>query len=180
MGLKEFESLDWVDEERWELIEGVPCMSPSGTPEHQRLSLSLAAYLSSVLEPRGYLVLQDCDVRFAQAQSYFRPDISVFGPSEHPTAGELPISKRPTLVVEFLSPSTAANDVGPKHSVYRKAGVSEYWVVDPVTGAVMLHVLQASGEMQQQSTDPEGRVHSPLLNTAIRITRNGLTYTIAS
>lgn len=37
----------------------------------------------------------------------------------------------PDLVIEILSPSTAARDRGLKRKLYEKHGVREYWLVDP-------------------------------------------------
>ncbi len=37
---------------------------------------------------------------------------------------------KPLIAVEILSPSTAARDRGAKRSVYQKAGIEEYWIVD--------------------------------------------------
>ena len=48
----------------------------------------------------------------------------------------------PDLVVEVLSPSTAANDRGIKKDTYEKAGVREYWIVDPVSKSIEVYHLQ--------------------------------------
>ncbi len=58
-----------------------------------------------------------------------QPDITVFrtdlpGPEEWK---DFPI---PKLVVEVLSPNTAARDRGEKRDIYQAAGVPEYWIVD--------------------------------------------------
>ena len=37
----------------------------------------------------------------------------------------------PTLVVEILSPSTAADDLVRKMNLYQSVSVQEYWVVEP-------------------------------------------------
>lgn len=37
----------------------------------------------------------------------------------------------PDLAAEILSPSTAARDRGEKKGAYARAGVREYWLVDP-------------------------------------------------
>jgi len=177
LSLKDFEGLDWVKEERWELIEGVPCMSPSGIPEHQHLGMVLASWLNGLLESLGYFIVPDVDIRFSAQDSYLRPDLSAFHPDRLPKEGKLPVSELPVLVVELLSASTAANDLGPKLTVYSTAGVEEYWVVDPKTGAVMLFVLNQNG-YEQQSTDSNGRVTSPLLNRSFRIVREGIRYRI--
>lgn len=49
----------------------------------------------------------------------------------------------PVLVVEVLSPSTAAHDTIRKMLLYERAGVPEYWIVEPEERAV--HVYRANG-----------------------------------
>ena len=51
--------------------------------------------------------------------------------------GFLPIV--PNLVVEVLSRSTAKRDRGEKCRVYARAGVDEYWIVDPLRREVTVH-----------------------------------------
>jgi Uma2 family endonuclease len=41
-----------------------------------------------------------------------------------------PEDERPTLVIEVLSPQTAAHDRGPKRVCYQQLGVQEVWLVD--------------------------------------------------
>lgn len=47
----------------------------------------------------------------------------------------------PSLVVEVLSPSTAARDRGVKKRAYLAAGVEEYWIIDPVARTLEQMVL---------------------------------------
>ncbi|GFI46362.1 hypothetical protein IMSAGC019_01676 [Lachnospiraceae bacterium] len=47
----------------------------------------------------------------------------------------------PELVVEVLSPSTAKNDKGYKKDLYEKAGVKEYWIVDPNMHSIEVYLL---------------------------------------
>ena len=42
--------------------------------------------------------------------------------------------KVPDFVMEVASPSTAANDTGPKRNLYQRLGVTEYWRFDPTGG----------------------------------------------
>ena len=44
------------------------------------------------------------------------------------------IGKAPDFVLEVASPSTAANDLGPKRALYQSLGVLEYWRLDPTGG----------------------------------------------
>jgi Uma2 family endonuclease len=172
MSLADFKKLDWPETDRWELIEGVPCMTPSGTFDHQDLSTTLLLYLSRHLGDAGYRVVSDVDIDFPASESYLRPDISVFPPDRIPDGSALPVKELPVLVVELLSPSTASIDVGPKLAIYDRAGVDEYWVADPATGALMIWFRDDKQSSYKQATaDPEGRVSSRLLGAALRIVR---------
>jgi Uma2 family endonuclease len=44
----------------------------------------------------------------------------------------------PDLVIEILSPGTAARDTGIKRALYARGGVREYWIVDPALETVEL------------------------------------------
>ncbi len=48
----------------------------------------------------------------------------------------------PDLVVEILSPSTAAKDLGAKRDLYEEYGVKEMWIVHPSEGTIAVHVLE--------------------------------------
>ena len=50
--------------------------------------------------------------------------------------GKKKLTKAPELVVEVLSPSTAARDRNLKRRRYAAAGVLEYWLVDPVARTI--------------------------------------------
>ena len=47
------------------------------------------------------------------------------------------------LIVEILSPSTARNDHKEKFNRYERAGVKEYWLVDPLANTVTVFTLGA-------------------------------------
>jgi len=44
----------------------------------------------------------------------------------------------PTLVAEILSKSTMIFDMGLKKEIYKKMGVSEYWLVDPASKLIQM------------------------------------------
>ena len=48
----------------------------------------------------------------------------------------------PDMVVEVLSPSTQRHDRLTKFSLYQRAGVREYWIVDPAIQTVQSFVLE--------------------------------------
>lgn len=48
----------------------------------------------------------------------------------------------PDLVVEILSPGNSKREMKDKFELYEEAGVSEYWVVDPIHKNVLSYVLE--------------------------------------
>ena len=46
----------------------------------------------------------------------------------------------PDFIIEILSESTAGKDLGAKLELYEKHGVEEYWIVDPWSKLVIVHI----------------------------------------
>lgn len=57
----------------------------------------------------------------------------------------------PDLLVEILSPSTAAKDLKVKRDLYERHGVKEYWVVHPVDKVVMIYRPGKDGFYQKSA-----------------------------
>ena len=73
-------------------------------------------------------------------KTYLEPDISVICDLNK-------VDKRgchgaPDWVIEIVSPSTGKRDYGIKQEEYRKAGVREYWIVNPEKRKVTVQYLQ--------------------------------------
>ena len=47
----------------------------------------------------------------------------------------------PDMIIEVLLPSSVKLDRWKKYQLYEKAGVNEYWLVDPVNNSVEIHLL---------------------------------------
>ncbi len=73
---------------------------------------------------------QDVFVVFAPDE-HLAPDICWWSAGRRPPVVRGEVDVVPDLVVEVLSPSTRANDLGPKRAVYMRAGVRELWLADP-------------------------------------------------
>lgn len=76
------------------------------------------------------LVLQDVFVALPDG-SRPAPDICWWRAEHRPPVARGAAQIVPDLVVEVLSPSTRANDLGIKRELYLRAGVRELWLVDP-------------------------------------------------
>ncbi|MBQ0078486.1 MAG: Uma2 family endonuclease, partial [Eubacterium sp.] len=61
----------------------------------------------------------------------------------------------PDLVIEVLSPSTAAYDKTVKLDDYRMAGVKEMWLVDYENGRIMVHQFAGGEGWSEGTTEPD-------------------------
>jgi Uma2 family endonuclease len=132
------------DGKRYEIVEGVLYMSPSPNIIHQRIAGRIFRYLATYIEDAGLGLVLDAptDVELSPID-VFQPDVLVVLNAGLEKVQELKVVGAPDLVVEVASPSTSTQDRNKKYRVYAKAGVMEYWIVDPGTQTVELLVLEA-------------------------------------
>lgn len=133
------------DNWKYEVIEGVLYMTPSPNTKHQavigNLFFALRLYLQQ--RPLGLALTSPIDVLLPQEiGAPVQPDILFIRDERRQILGEKYIQGAPDLVVEVLSPSNWKDDRSVKFDVYARAGVSEYWIVDPLAETVEVFVLQ--------------------------------------
>lgn len=128
----------WHDDERWELIEGVPYnMTPAPLRIHQEILGNLHAIIKNLLGDKSCKVyLAPFDVRLPEAEeadeeitTVVQPDLSII--CDEKKLDDKGCRGAPDIVVEILSPFTAAKDRTKKFELYQKHKVKEYWVVYP-------------------------------------------------
>ena len=127
---------DWQTwEGRWELIHGVAYdLTPAPSFEHQDLASKLHVAIANGLGEKNRRSGENCKVLFAPLDVYL--DDSVVQPDLVVLCDQAKFSKRgiegaPDLVVEILSPRTAAKDLNRKWWLYESAGIPEALIVDP-------------------------------------------------
>jgi Uma2 family endonuclease len=141
--------LKWDDNQRRELIDGIPYnMSPAPSPTHQKVSGNIFSLFDT------YLIGKICeayaapfDVRLSEQEEdhetfhVIQPDISIICDSHK--IDERGCKGAPDLVVEVLSPGTAAKrDRMDKFYLYERHKVREYWLVDPQNETIEVYLLQ--------------------------------------
>ncbi|MGH2509831.1 MAG: Uma2 family endonuclease, partial [Ktedonobacteraceae bacterium] len=72
----------------------------------------------------------------------FQPDVLVILREHLERIREKRIVGAPDLIVEILSPGSLVIDRVIKRSAYERAGVAEYWLVDPKQKAIEVFVLE--------------------------------------
>jgi Uma2 family endonuclease len=138
-----------------ELIEGeVFDMSPSPSVIHQRLSRRLQYQIESFLRQAGgpcelfhapldVLLPKDNNARDDEIDTVVQPDLFVVCDAAK-TRGRA-CRGAPDWIIEFLSPNNALHDLNRKYDLYERAGVREYWVVDPANSVVFVYRLGRDG-----------------------------------
>lgn len=125
-----------------ELVKGMLIISPSPTPKHQKISLNLSFLFINYVRSHklGELAYAPLDVRLWE-DNIRQPDIA-FMSNEHLDRITEELWGIPDLVVEILSKGTAKADKEEKFQEYEKAGVLEYWIVDPFKENIIIYTLE--------------------------------------
>ncbi|GIO25234.1 hypothetical protein J11TS1_38150 [Oceanobacillus sp. J11TS1] len=140
--------LTWNDGGRCELIDGeIFNMSPAPSRKHQQVLRELSTAFSIFLKGKECEVFfAPFDVRlFADNQQdediyhVVQPDLSIVcNPKKLDERG---CKGTPDMIIEVLSPASVKLDRWIKYKLYEKAGVKEYWLVDPVNESVEIYLL---------------------------------------
>ena len=141
--------LSWGEEERWELIDGVPCLLASPSLPHQMIIGEIYRQVSNYLSGKTCkAILSPFDVRLFATQDSSDNDVdTVVIPDMTIICDRNKLDNRgckgaPDMVLEVLSPSTQRRDRLIKLNLYQKAGVREYWMVEPETKTVQVFQLR--------------------------------------
>jgi len=126
-----------------EIIDGEHVVNPAPGTYHQTLSRRIQFELYTQIELRKAGAVYNAPTNLQLSDTdIVQPDLMVI--LEHTRALVKPekIEGTPDLIVEILSSSSITNDRIVKKEIYRRAGVPEYWVVDPRTQRVEQFALR--------------------------------------
>ena len=130
--------------ERAELIDGqIFYMAPPST-KHQRILSFLHLEIGNHIRAKG----GTCEVfpapfavfLFEDHSKYLEPDISVI--CDKSKLDEHGCKGAPDWIIEIVSPSSRAMDYYTKLSLYREAGVREYWIVDSNKQTILVYDME--------------------------------------
>lgn len=159
------EFLEWADEDTLaEWVDGDVVTMPSPVSmRHQDITNFLFGVFT------GYARLHDLGkvlngpFQMKLESSGREPDV-LFVATEH--LGQL----RPTylqgpadLVIEVISPESIARDRGEKFAEYEKAGIPEYWLIDPDAKRAEFYLLDEAGVYRPLQLDTDGVYQSRAL-----------------
>jgi Uma2 family endonuclease len=120
------------DGNRYEIIDGEAYVTPPPLTGHQRALRNLGRILDRYVTENnlGEVVYAPVGV-VLEKPTGVQPDLIFVAKERLSIIHEKAVFGAPDLVVEMLSPSTAARDRGLKKDLYARTGVRCYWLLDP-------------------------------------------------
>jgi Uma2 family endonuclease len=122
------------DDNRYEVIDGELFGSPPPVWEHQFSSGKLFLHVGQHVYRFGLGKVVSAPVGVVLDEGAgLQPDLVYVSKERADIITARGIEGVPDLVVEILSPSTRARDLGAKLERFARAGVPHYWIADPRT-----------------------------------------------
>ena len=146
-----------------EFSNGFVEVLPMPSPPHQRIALFLYRILwAFITEQRlGEVLVAPLPVEL-WSKKFREPDL-VFVSKEKLAHQSAKFWRNVDLVVEVVSPDDPERDYRDKRKEYARAGIAEYWIVDPQQKLVTLLVLQEQEYHLHQELKPGMQLTSVLL-----------------
>ncbi|MFV8823475.1 Uma2 family endonuclease [Thauera sp. WH-2] len=149
--------LRWEAEQpkKHEYVRGEAFAMGGASRRHVTISLNVASALDDALDGtpcRAYMA--DMKVQAAENEAYFYPDVLVTcDPADHRADQFM---RAPKLIVEVLSPATAAYDRGDKFAAYRRiASLQDFILIDPDTRRIEHYRRTQANRWELQEIEPE-------------------------
>lgn len=122
--------------EFYEVVEGIPILSPGPTGRHQLVLLRLAFAIREHVPSTHEIIPAPWDWLLSERPLHIRqPDLVVV----HKDDVLDRLTTTPLLAVEVLSASSVERDMFVKRRLYAHAGLEHYWVVDPLAPRVLAY-----------------------------------------
>jgi len=143
------------ESERAEIINGEVFLMAPPSRVHQEIAAEFTRQLGNYLEgkrckvypaPFGVRLFERDGDSPEDVDTMVEPDISVV--CDKSRLDKHGCKGAPDLIVEILSPSTQRYDRFVKLTLYQRAGVREYWIVEPETQTVQVMLQDGSGILQ--------------------------------
>lgn len=144
--------LSWDEGERIEIIGGEAFLMASPSRVHQKISFEISRQLGNFLEgkqceaysaPFSVRLFEKDGDGAKDVDTVVEPDISVVCSKDK--LDQYGCKGAPDMVIEILSPSSLRHDRLVKFHLYQRAGVQEYWIVDPENHAVQVFLRDKTG-----------------------------------
>jgi Uma2 family endonuclease len=145
-----------------DLIEGVFVMASPASVEHEDVQYFIGTTMRNFVTARRLGLVAGPNMAYRLSDdNVYQPDVSFLHGDRLHLAGEVYVYGAPDLAVEIISPSSRRYDAFEKRINYARAGVREYWLVDPIERSVAIYTLE--GDQFVRAPQPDNQLHSHVL-----------------
>lgn len=150
---------------RAEWVDGEVIMVPAASAQHQDIGSFLEGVLRLHVEHRnlGKLFRAPFQMKLGPDSPGREPDILYVVPSHLDRLKETYLDGPADVAVEIISKESINRDRGEKFVEYEAAGVSEYWLIDPLRQQAEFYRRGADNHYHPVLLDNEGIFHSEVI-----------------
>lgn len=149
------------DEDTWaEWVDGEVNMVSPASERHQDIFRFLMTLLSDYAEFQNLGRIIPAPFQMRLESSGREPDILYIASAHLDRIKDTYLEGPADMVVEIISKESRNRDRGEKFYEYESAGISEYWLVDPIREQVEFYKLGADSQYHLILPDAEGLYHS--------------------
>ena len=155
------------DEERWELIEGVPVLNPSPVQTHQLVAANIVGWLLAEKRRKraAWLPLLGVGTRVpASPRSLPQPDVYV---QSNPVAGDTPVTDDALVLFEVLSRSNTKADQAWRRRVYASVPNCQHYVTVSLKAVDVTSFDRSTGWQPRRLKTLEESLDLPALGVAM-------------
>ncbi|MCD4685310.1 MAG: Uma2 family endonuclease [Anaerolineae bacterium] len=148
-----------------EWVEGAVIKMSPASLRHTLLTQYLIQWLNAyfALRPVGQVFNAPFVMRLDEVKRAREPDLQIVLKDNPGELTDTAMIGPADICIEVVSPESVARDYGVKFNEYEKAGVREYWIIDPLRQRCDFNRRGDSGMYTQMKPDDTGEYHTPLL-----------------
>jgi Uma2 family endonuclease len=149
---------------RHEIFDGESFAVPAPEPEHQSITLRIAAGLLHHIEDRklGWVFQAPCNLVLSE-RIVLQPDVLFVGWKRRNIIRKMNLRGAPDLVIEVLSRASRDRDLAIKRKLYARYDVPECWIVDPAGASIEPLIWSELGYVSVGKFRKSDRLCTPLL-----------------
>lgn len=157
---------DTEERNKMELDDGELYIMPRPRPVHQFIAFWLgwhiANYINSFAEPPAEVCMDPVTILSRDPRRVMVPDLTVILDRRPDQIVDGYFEGVPDIAVEVLS-SDRNRDLVRKRQIYSEAGISEYWIFDPVNDTALLLEMRDGDYVQRSLLTADDTLTTPVL-----------------
>lgn len=162
--LTEEEFLEFCDEDtRAEYIDGEVIVHSPVSNRQSRISTFLSSIIQFYIDQHNLGIIWADNFQVRPRPGLRRiPDLIFISAENQVVVTNSEVDGAPDLVVEIVSPDSVERDWRVKYLEYEKAGIKEYWVIDPIHQKMNIYYLKDQGHYEAEKIE-QGILKSRIL-----------------